>query len=187
MEKRRILYLDILRVMATVAVILLHVSSEHWGIASLDSIQWHICNLGDSITRWAPPIFVMISGAVFLNPEKKISIKSLYTKNIFRLCTAFVFWSVLYAVKSAADFSLTATEVLVKIICGHWHMWFLHMIIGLYVMVPILRAICQNALITKYFIITSFFLNIAAYTIFNVIAPFVNVPSFLPSSVNPVN
>ena len=91
--EKRIVYLDYLRVLATLAVFLLHISSQNWKNTDVNTFQWQIFNFTDSISRWCVAVFVMISGALFLG--RRHSIKKIYTKYIFRLVTAALFWGFL--------------------------------------------------------------------------------------------
>ena len=66
----RILYFDFLRIFATLAVMVLHVAAQNWYGTSVPSFEWQTFNFFDSIVRWGVPIFVMISGALFLNKRE---------------------------------------------------------------------------------------------------------------------
>jgi surface polysaccharide O-acyltransferase-like enzyme len=88
----------------------------------------------------------MISGAFFLDPNKNIQMKKLFQKYILRLIIAYIFWSFFYAVEvfilSNEVLSLTSLKMIIKeTITSHYHLEFLPMIIGLYLLVPILRLI----------------------------------------------
>ncbi|MBR3027382.1 MAG: acyltransferase family protein [Bacteroidales bacterium] len=72
----RVLYLDILRIMAIIAVVMLHVSAQRFYV-SFPSYEWEVRMFFNSMVRWGVPIFVMISGALFLDPQKKISLAKL--------------------------------------------------------------------------------------------------------------
>lgn len=97
-SKNRIKYLDALRVVAAIAVIMLHTSAECWGQRDVASLEQNVFTIYDSCVRWAVPVFLMISGALFLGQE--VPWKILYKKYIFRMIVAFVVWSSLYAVHS---------------------------------------------------------------------------------------
>ena len=97
-SKNRIIYLDILRILATFAVIIIHVCSQNWNKVAPSSYEWNVFNFFSGISRWAVPIFVMISGTLFLDNRRNINIKKLYTKNILRIITAFIFWSLFYTI-----------------------------------------------------------------------------------------
>ena len=94
-ESQRIIAFDVMRIISIFAVILLHYSSQRFYI-SFPSSEWEIRNIYDSMVRWGVPVFVMISGALFLDSNKKLSIKRLFTKNILRIICAFLFWSFIY-------------------------------------------------------------------------------------------
>lgn len=144
-------YFDYLRIFATFSVILLHVAAEYWYTGDVTTNEWMILNTYNCFVRWTVPVFVMISGTLFL--EKEHSISKLYKKNIFRLITAFLFWSVLYAVIDSVQKQLSLTETLSRIVKGHFHMWFIFMIVGLYIITPLLKRIVDSMKLTKYFII----------------------------------
>ena len=74
----RILYFDFLRIFATLAVMVLHVAAQNWYSTSVSSFEWQTFNFFNSIVRWGVPIFVMISGALFLNERETHTITGGY-------------------------------------------------------------------------------------------------------------
>ncbi len=176
----RTLYFDILRITATFAVILLHVSCTYWDTNTFN-FDWNVRNIYDSAVRWCVPIFVMISGALFLNPEKQISIKKLYTKNIVRIISAFFLWSTIYTLY---DFFITGNHDFKKLIVyffnGPYHFWFLFMIVGIYISIPILRQVAKDKTTTKYFLIIAFIFTFALPLLLIIISkalPFITTKS----------
>lgn len=162
--------LDILRVASMAAVVFLHTAAQYWSSVDIHSADWEALNFYDSLVRWAVPVFVMISGALFLDPGKDQPIRKLYTKNIPRICTIIVFWGFVYAVLYGFPAELTAKSVRSFIkasLFGHYHMWFLFMIAGLYVVTPVLRCVTKDEVITKYFLLLGFILNIALPFVFS--------------------
>ena len=148
----RVLSFDVLRILAAFAVVMLHVSAEGF-LGCFPSDEWEISNIYDSISRWCVPVFFMISGALFLNQDKKISIKTLITKNLFRIVYIFLFWSFCYALYySIICNSFNLLEIIRLTLKGPIHFWFLKVLIGLYIAVPILRAITQEKRLEEYFI-----------------------------------
>ncbi len=153
MANNRIISFDVLRIIAAFAVVMLHVTSDRL-ITSFPSNEWEIRNVYDSFVRWCVPVFVMISGALFLNHGRKISVGRLYKKNILHLIFIFFVWSFIYAIYLAivkCDYNVS--HILFRIIEGPVHFWFLKMLIGLYVTIPILRMITQNKQSEEYFLI----------------------------------
>ena len=147
---RRIEYLDALRVLATLTVAVLHLSAQNWANVAVSSRAWFAFNLYDSAAHWAVPVFVMISGALFLRRE--ISIPVLFRKYILRIAVAFIFWSALYAFIDYLH-TRSVTASVSSFLTGHYHMWFLFMIAGLYLIVPLLRRFTCDLSLTRYFLL----------------------------------
>lgn len=174
MSKNRIVYLDILRILATLAIVVVHVCAQDWSTPSLDSTKWYIYNIGDSAFRWGVPIFLMISGALFLNPDKELNIKRLFSKNVVRLVSAFVFWSIVYTANSALGSQMTWEQILTKLINGNGHMWFIISILAVYIAIPLLRQITKSKQLTLYFLLASFLLVIVSQTLLYTFSPFLS-------------
>ncbi len=143
--------LDGLRLLATFAVILLHLCARPWEALHPEEPSWQIFNVLDSATRWAVPVFVMISGALFLNPDKEISFTSICRKNILRILAAFGFWSALYAVLDWLR-GAPLSQLPLNFLKGAYHMWFLYLIMGLYLFVPLLRKLTASPQRTRIFL-----------------------------------
>lgn len=163
-------YFDYLRIVAIFCVIGIHVVSSMWSSLDVKSTSWQILNIFDSIFRFCVPVFVMISGALFLNKDKNISIKKIYSKNILRLLISLIFWGIFYAIFRNLILYNKNDSNLIKYIINDFfksygHLWFLTMLIGLYISIPILRKICEDKKIEEYFLILSF--------IFTFIFPFI--------------
>ena len=65
----RTIYFDYLRILATFAVILVHLSSQYWSQTQVGGFRWYVLTFFDGIGRWAVPVFVIIIGALFLDRE----------------------------------------------------------------------------------------------------------------------
>ncbi len=154
----RQLSLDGLRVLATIAVITLHATSKQWYRAPIDSTDWQVLNIYDSLVRFCVPVFFMISGVFFLSPEKEFSIKKLYCKNISKILLTFFAWSSFYALVRMyrGNYDFTVPFFLRQVAVGHYHLWFLFTLFGLYLMVPILRVIAKEKESLQYFLLLSF-------------------------------
>ncbi len=155
----RIVYLDLLRIFAVFSMIVLHLSASQWGNIGVTSYQWQILNLYNSAVRFCVPVLIMISGAMFLDLNRQIGIKKLFCKNIARIITAFLFWSTAYGILVPAVIfkqDLNLLEITKSIISGHYHLWFLFTLVGLYIAVPILRKICEDGNLVKYYLVFIF-------------------------------
>lgn len=170
MERKE--YIDYLRLIATFAVIVLHVAASYWDKVNIKSFDWLTFNFYDSIVRWCVPIFVMISGALFLS--KSISYKKLYSKYIKKILIAFFVWSSIYVIEDALLITskgifFNFKSPFITILKGHYHMWYLLMIIGLYMFVPILKKIVEDKNVMKYFLLLSFMFGIFIPSIFQLL------------------
>lgn len=151
MEKSRRVSFDILRILAAFSVVMLHVSSRYIMAHPVDSTVFYFSNLYNSLNRFGVPIFVMISGAIFLDKEKEIDVKRLWIHNILRILIVFILWNYIYYVYKCVqywhfDFFHTSLEDTIKgIAYGTDYLWFLPMIISLYVLVPVLRTWLSKA------------------------------------------
>ena len=161
MERKRIVYFDHLRVAAIIAVMVIHVATQNWTEVRPGGFQWQVFNIYDGIVRWSVPVLLMISGPLFL--KKEIPTKTLYTKYIPRLAIAYLVWSAFYAIvipvgKSlqGGGLQLSFTSVLTSVIEGELHMWFIPMIIGIYMCVPLIRRIVRSREATRYHLLLSF-------------------------------
>lgn len=147
----RTIYFDYIRVFATFAVMILHISAKNWYFTDVNGFNWQVFNFFISIVRWGVPVFVMISGALFLNRD--IPLKTIYTKYILRMVISYVVWSSVYALFTEGSMF----DKIVAFAAGHYHMWFILMIVGIYMCVPFIKAIVENENKIRYFLLLAFF------------------------------
>lgn len=156
--KERKVYIDLLRVLAIFFVVLLHVSAVNFSVTNVKGYEWAIMNFYDSACRWAIPCFVMISGVFFLDNAKPLTFKKLYSKYILRIVCALLFFSLIYALINNFLFWKSNDMHLfwVSFVNGYYHLWFLYMILGLYIVAPVIRNISISKKLSEYFLILFF-------------------------------
>lgn len=158
--RKRIIYLDLLRIFAIFSMMVLHVAGGQWSSVAVNSAEWRAVNVYDSLVRFCVPVFVMISGTLFLDPERTFTIKIIFSKYILRIVTAFVFWSMQYAIVTnfmvykKLDINVFK-KIILDFIYGRYHLWFLFTIVGIYLIVPFLREICKKESLMIYFLALS--------------------------------
>ena len=176
MAQKRIHYLDALRIIAVFAVICIHVSARFYHAADVYSVEWAACNFWEVVSRFAVPVYVMISGSLFLDPSRKIDRSRLFRHNISRIVVSFSFWSAAYILfrKYILGHTLGLGKTFEAFVCGHYHLWYLYMIAGLYILVPMLRKITDDKDMLSYFV--------AVGTVFSITIPTVSgiVNAILP-------
>ncbi|MBC9943065.1 acyltransferase family protein [Leucobacter sp. cx-328] len=155
---QRIPYLDTLRSLAIIAVVLLHAAAWNWYRTPVDTLDWQVLNVYDSIVRFCVPVFFMVSGALFLQPARNITLASIFRKYIPRILVAYVLWSAFYA--GLATFGPGGTgslrTLVEQFVLGHYHLWFLFVLGGLYLVTPLLRAITADRKNAWYFVVLAF-------------------------------
>lgn len=165
---KRNISLDFLRIISAFAIVVLHTASvyiEHFGV---DSLQFKIANFYDSLSRFGIPVFVMISGAIFLSEEKVITTKRLWQRNILRLWIVYAIWSFAYYFYqcryywNVSIFHKGIVGVITGCVYASNHFWFIFMITGLYALTPFLRRFLENARDKelKYFVLLFFVFQI---------------------------
>ncbi len=139
---------DRLRIIATVMVITIHVTSptvEQFG--SVDMGGWWAANWWNSLTRPAVPLFVMLSG--YLLFAKVYPLGDFLRKRFTRVLVPAFFWMLVFSVYHyfGSGYPHTPGELFRSIVTGpvYFHLWFIYMIIGLYLVYPILRPWVRTA------------------------------------------
>lgn len=145
----RINYINSLRLIATLAVVFLHTSA---GILDLREISnptdkfmlmcFRLC------MEFAVPVFVMISGALFLNPAKEAGFSLMLRKYVKRIALALlVFGLPMCLVETYFSNSGGVLTSIMNFLTGHsWnHMWYLYMVIGLYLITPVIKPFVARA------------------------------------------
>ena len=148
-EKReRKLNFDLLRILAAFSVVMLHSAAQFWYDLDIYSTEWAVANSYDALFRFGVPVFVMISGALFLDKAVQIDVKRLYKHNILRMVIIYAVWSCLYGLFDCKnlDIAVVGWKVVVReMLYGRYHLWFLPMIIGIYLILPVLKSWLSNA------------------------------------------
>lgn len=148
---RRITYFDWLRGAATYAVVMLHmfnkILTDH-PVAELGApmvITWTELQL--IFTRWAVPVFLMITGALLLDPKRTVSWEKI-GRYVARMAAVLLIFCPVYNCMSARAVSLQAIgEGLVKAATqGSWdHLWYVYALIGLYLLTPLLAGYVRGS------------------------------------------
>ena len=185
---KRLVNYDYLRVFASLAIIILHVSASNINRVGTSGLNFTTFTIYNSAVRWGVSIFVMISGLLFL--KKDVPIEKIYKKYIPRLLIAFAFWSLIYALEKSIRFgggiSFNFNGFLGNLLEGHYHMWFIFMIISLYMFIPIFKLIIKDQKTTKYLLIIAFIFTFCIPFINQIIKDFITNENVL-DNVNIIN
>ena len=148
----RLAYADLLRVLAALAVVVLHISAGWLSETGVGSSHWTVMVTYDCLVRWCVPMFVMLSGMFLLDPKKGVGLRDIFLKYILRVLIALAVWGTFYALLDYGHSGLHFTWAGIKSAFSHvlwadthYHLWFLYMMVGLYLVTPILRAFVRGA------------------------------------------
>jgi len=153
-KNNRVVYLDLLRTVTVFSMMLLHVATSKFYTIPVSSFTWQVSNIYNCCVHFCVPVFFMISGVFMLDPERPLTMKKLFTKNILRIVTAYIFWSLVYTLYIYLPAGQTsAREMFFYFVKGHYHLWFLFTIVSLYIITPCLRKITEDIRMQGYFIL----------------------------------
>jgi len=146
--KKNYLYVDLIKVVAIFLVVFLHTTGIHlsqWNKVGHD--VWMIENTYESFTRMCVPLFIMISGAMLLKKEEAYS--EFFRKRFMKILIPGIVWTIVYSewrVHFLGE-NIGKKALLKMAISGpvYYHLWFFYMIVGLYIITPILRKFTRNA------------------------------------------
>lgn len=163
--KKRIIYLDLLRILAIFGVIMIHVNGEGMWLMTKVSDLWLEKNFVSSLISWPVPVFIAISGALLLENDK-FTFRNMVTKYIPRIIIPLIIWHFIYYFYTYPTFNLQNVILCFKrLLIGktYSHLWYLYLLLGLYLLTPILKKMVQNLnkkeltyLLVLGFMITSF-------------------------------
>lgn len=181
-------WIDASRLIAILGVICIHVLGPVFTDSQSDFFDKYIVvNAFDSLARASVPLFIMLSGALLLG--KETSLKKT-TIRIVRVLIPLVVWSLIYSFLNSywtkTPFNFVASLVSLTHAPAMYHLWFVYMIIGLYLILPFLRpltdAIIYNRALALYFFSLWFIINsITVYFPLNII-PLLQLSGFLSVS-----
>lgn len=142
--------IDLLKCIAVARVITVHTSA--YGFASpVASMNWLSGLFWGSLARGSVPIFLMCSGALLLDPEYGFDIRRFYTKNMVRIVAALFFWAAVYKIfrlsiaggLTAANLAAAFKDLL--LFRHEGHLYYLHVILLVYALLPITRLFVRYA------------------------------------------
>ena len=148
----RIVYADYLRIIGILGVIGVHLSGDYLSKTVLFSGMWYQGLLYSSLTRTGAILFIMISGLLLLDRPQGLD---KLPHRIERVMTPFIFWIIIiflkftfidhtFTVTSAYEFLSQLINCLLNPNIISEEFWYIYMIIGFYLMLPILYKWISN-------------------------------------------
>lgn len=148
--RRRESFLDLLRAAATCAVVLLHTITGVTDTTDMGAypLENTVFLAAMDLITWCVPVFILISGYLFLAPARKFTFRQMTGSYCRRIVLALILFGTPYAcleliAKERAFRPGMLAESVAMVLKGQsWsHMWYLYMILFLYLITPALKAV----------------------------------------------
>lgn len=147
-------WISCLRISSTLAVVWLHTNGTIYGnqelfILTPDQIKWFTVNY--HLMKWAVPVFLMITGALLLQRDRKITIHECVCKYSRRQLLAILLFGTFYAAIIEVSSNGITPLIVAKSIWGSItgntssHLWYCFLLIGIYSILPVLKAFIDKA------------------------------------------
>ena len=145
--QKRIVYLDRLRIISCILVLLVHVSAQWTGTGTAGKPGFCFA-LSCNITAFiGVALFVMISGALALAPDKEMSVKDILFRRTFKFFFMYFLWKFIYFVLELyssgkiSDISAWKNDVILELFKKHgmYNLSILTMIEKLFVLDPLIK------------------------------------------------
>ena len=144
-----------MRITVTIAVVFLHTNntlSNNSEQFFLTKNQIAFFTTNNLLMNWAVPVFLMITGALLLDPNRQITYGDCIRKYVKRILLALFVFGIPFSMSEILlnTRSITIKSVLeatINVINGNsWsHLWYLYALIGLYFVLPMLKAFVNNS------------------------------------------
>jgi surface polysaccharide O-acyltransferase-like enzyme len=181
-------HVDLIRAVAIMAAVLVHAAGR-WSITSQELSQLNTVGMASWVTvlvyqcfaTLGVPLFLMLTGLLLLQPDKNESLSVFFKKRFARIGVPLIFWTIIYFIWdfTVLKIPFTASTILQGTLNGAYtQFWYIHVLLGLYLLTPLLRVIIAHAnqSLIKYFVVL--------WLISVSILPFLNMISVFQLSKN---
>lgn len=139
-------WLDLLKAVSAFAVVMTHIASIGWQAMEPGAPGWFVTSVYEIVTRFAVPAFFMATGALLLNPRRQLSLRRVLGSYVPRTALIALSVSFLYCTLERLLYGWQGWKAVVRAaLDGPYFMWYLWVLVGLYLLVPVLRLIARNA------------------------------------------
>ena len=153
MEKKRINYIDWLRIISALAVIGIHITMtqpNNYSVQEIGESNYIILTSVYTLIQWAVPVFLMISGNLLLH-STMISIAKVKRMTI-RMGTVLLLFGSAFALleqvfeKKTLEIGMLTNSILLTLQQKSWsHLWYLYVLIGIYIILLPLKKFVDNS------------------------------------------
>jgi len=150
--RERVLFFDLLRCVAAVAVIAIHVLAPYrHELGVIPFGEWATAVGVNSVTRWAVPVFILITGALMLSDNRPFDAKYYVKRRLGKVLIPFLVWSLFYAFLSgvtSSGYDVSVTQQVLADSPSHatyYHLGFFYYFIPLYFVIPFFQIMVKKS------------------------------------------
>ncbi|ENM5827598.1 acyltransferase family protein [Vibrio metoecus] len=143
---QRVFFFDLLRAIAAVAVIAIHVLAPYRDrLGEIPFAQWLTAVTVNGASRWAVPVFIMISGALMLSDRRPFELRYYLERRLGKVLIPFLVWSLFYAFLSGwSPTGFDGAMIWQTLLSSpqhetYYHLGFFYYFIPLYFVIPFLQ------------------------------------------------
>lgn len=155
---KRIVYIDTLRCVAMLLVILLHCLNPV--ITQPDyyqTLNWNIGIVLNAFCRCGVPLFFMMSGCLLMADEKTGHLSSFYRERMARLLIPLLCWNMIFFLFSGFfDNTGFSPKVFIENFVNngsYYHIWYVYSLLGIYLMAPFLKRLVDSSSTRETFVL----------------------------------
>jgi len=140
--------LSLIRAISCFGVVLLHCAYAASAGYAESSAAYIAAMAVRNCVMCSVPLFVMVSGALLLQPEREMSLSKIFKKYVLRMLLTLLLFSLLfYLFDCALGVAKKPFDALIELYSGAgWsHLWYLYLMVGIYLLLPFYRMIAKNS------------------------------------------
>lgn len=153
MERKRIDYIDWLRITSALAVIGIHITMtqpNNYSVLEIGKNDYCILTCVYTLVQWAVPVFLMISGNLLLHSKKMTFAK--VKRMTIRMVTVLLLFGSAFSLleqvfeRRTLELGMIPHSVLLTLQQKSWsHLWYLYVLIGIYLILMPLKKFVDNS------------------------------------------
>lgn len=141
-EEKRIIYFDILNILACICVVFLHMN----GIVHnyTETRSWKTALIFEVVCYWAVPVFIMLSGATLFKYRERYDTKTFFKKRFIKVLIPWIVWSMILYIINNKNLNMIQfiKDFIYCRIEGIY--WFMPLILYLYCLIPIFSVFTEK-------------------------------------------
>ncbi|GHA43436.1 acyltransferase [Photobacterium aphoticum] len=150
--REKVEFFDVLRCLAALAVVAIHVLGPYRDqLGVIPDADWITAITVNSASRWAVPVFIMITGALMLSDQRPFELGYYLKRRVGKVLVPFLVWSCFYALLSGLTLRGFDSQVVWDKLLAlpvhetYYHLGFFYYFLPLYIVVPFFRYAVQHS------------------------------------------